>query len=102
MPLKSIGSFTNKRDLTTLGVFACLFAASLLFHMNAWGIIAVSALFIGYVSWAGTKFLVSQHTFNSRNITAWVLPVGMAIIKVLFCLGLAWLVVWSAHHLFGF
>jgi hypothetical protein len=102
MPRKRIGSITNKRDLTTLGVFACLFAALLLLHMNVWGIITVSALFIGYVSWADTKFLVSQHTFNSRNIAAWVLPVGMAIFKVLSCLGLVWLVVWSARRLFGF
>ena len=91
MLLKSIGSFINKRDMTTLGVFACLFAALLLFHMNVWRIIAVLALLIGYVSWADTKFLVTQHTFNWRNITAWVLP----------CLGLVWLVAWSARRLFG-
>ena len=102
MALKNIGSFTNKRDLTTLGVFACLFAALLLFHMNVWVIIVISALFIGCLSWAATAFLVRQHTFNSRSITAWALPVGMAIFKVLFCLGLVWSVVWSARRLFGF
>lgn len=102
MTLKSMGSFTNKRDLATLAVFAASFAALLAFHMNGWGIIAVSALFVGYISWAATKFLVRQHTFNGRSITAWALPVGMAIFKVLFCLGLVWLVVWSARHLFGF
>ena len=79
MSMKSIGSFTSKRDLATLGVFACSFAALLLFHMNIWGIIVISALFIGYLSWAATAFLLGQHTFNGRSITAWVLPVGMAI-----------------------
>ena len=97
----SMGSFTSKRDLATLGVFAGLFAALLLFHMNGWGIIVIAALFIGYLSWAGTAFLVSQHTYNGRSITAWALPVGMAIFKVLVCLGLVWLVVGSARHLFG-
>jgi len=102
MALTNIGSFTSKRDLTNLGVFAVLFAALLLFRMNVWGILAISALFIGYLSWAATRFLVRQHTFNSRSITAWALPVGMAAFKVLLCLGLVWLVVWSARRLFGF
>ena len=97
----SMGSFTSKRDLATLGVFAGLFAALLLFHMNVWGIIVIAALFIGYLSWAGTAFLVSQHTYNGRSITAWALPVGMAIFKVLGCFGLVWAVVWSGRRLFG-
>lgn len=101
MSLKSMGSFTSQRDLATLGVFICSFAALLLFHIEGWGIIAVSALFIGYLSWAATAFLVRQHTFNSRSITAWALPVGMAIFKVLLCLGLVWSVVWFARRLFG-
>lgn len=101
MPLKSLGSFTSKRDLATLGVFACLFAALLLLHMNVWGLMIISALFVGYLSWATTAFLVRQHTFNSRSITAWALPVGMAIFKVLLCLGLVWSVVWFARRLFG-
>ena len=96
-----IGSFTSKRDLAVLGVFAGSFAALLLFRMNIWGILVISALFIGYLSWAATQFLVRQHTFNSRSITAWALPVGMAVFKVLFCLGLVWFVVWSVRHLFG-
>jgi hypothetical protein len=70
--------------------------------MGVWGLMIISALFVGYLSWATTVFLVRQHTFNGRNITAWALPVGMAIFKVLFCLGLVWLVVWSARRLFGF
>ncbi|MGA2139619.1 MAG: hypothetical protein ABSH14_12220 [Verrucomicrobiia bacterium] len=102
MALNRIGSFTNKRDLTTLGVFACSFAALLVFHMSVWGLMIISALFVGYLSWATTAFLVRQSTFNTRSITAWALPVAMAIFKVLFCLGLVWLVVWSARHLFGF
>jgi hypothetical protein len=101
MPFKNIGSFTSKRDLAILGVLACTFAALLLFRVNAWGIIVISALFIVYLSWAATAFLVRQHTFNRRSITAWVLPVGMAVFKVLFCLGLVWLVVWLARRLFG-
>ena len=101
MLLKNTGNFTNKRDLATLGVFACAFAALLLFHMNVWGIIVISALFVVYLSWATTAFLVKQHTFNGRSITAWALPVGMAIFKVLVCLGLVWSVVWLVRRLFG-
>ena len=97
----SMGSFTSRRDLATLGLFAGLFAALLLFRMNGWVIIVIAALFIGYLSWAGTAFLMSQHTYNGRSITAWDLPVGMAVFKVLLCLGLVWLVVGSARHLFG-
>jgi len=102
MSLKSLSSFTSQRDLATLGVFAGTFAALLLFHMNVWGIVAIATLFVGYLSWAGTAFLVGQHTYSGRSISAWALPVGMAIFKVLFCLGLVWLIVWSARHLFGF
>jgi len=102
MALNGIGSFTNKRDLATLGIFACSFAALLAFHTNGWGIIAVFVLFVGYISWAATRFLVRQHTFNGRSITAWALPVGMAVFKVLFCLGLVWLVVWFVRRWFGF
>jgi hypothetical protein len=102
MALTNIGSFTSKRDLAVLGVFAVSFAALLLFRLNVWGILVISALFAGYLSWAATRFLVRQQTFNSRNITAWALPVGMAVFKVLLCLGLVWLVVWSFRHLTGF
>jgi hypothetical protein len=102
MSLKSISSFTSKRDLATLGVFAASFAALLAFHMNVWGIVAISVLFVGYISWTSTAFLVSQQSFSGRSMTAWALPVGMAIIKVLFCLGLVWLVAWLARRLFGF
>ena len=102
MALNGIGSFTNKRDLATLAVFAASFAALLAFHMGVWGLMIISALFVGYLSWATTAFLVRQSTFNTRSITAWAMPVAMAILKVLSCLGLVWLVVWSARRLFGF
>jgi flagellar biosynthesis protein FlhB len=102
MALTNIGSITSKRDLAILGVFAVSFAALLLFQMNVWGVIVIAALFAGYLSWAATQFLVRQHTFNSRSITAWALPVGMAVFKVLLCLGLVWLVVGCIRRLFGF
>src|SRR5580658_6526051 len=102
MSLKSMGSFTNQRDLATLGVFAASFTALLLFHMNEWGVLVVSALFIGYLSWASTAFLVRQNTFSGRSMTVWALPVGLAMFKVMFCLGLVWLGVWSARRLFRF
>jgi len=102
MALTNIGSITSKRDLAILGVFAGSFAALLLFQMNVWGIIVIAALFAGYLSWAATQFLVRQHTFNGRSITAWALPVGMAVFKVLLCLGLVWLVVGCVRRLFGF
>ncbi|MGD1020351.1 MAG: hypothetical protein ABSA12_13650 [Verrucomicrobiia bacterium] len=101
MTLQNIGSITSKRDLAILGVFSCSFAALLLFRMSVWGILGISMLFTGYLSWAATQFLVRQHTFNGRSITAWALPVGMAIFKVLCCLGLVGLVVWCVRHLFG-
>ena len=102
MALTSIGSITSKRDLAILGVFAGSFAALLLFRMNVWGILVIAALFMGYLSWAATQFLVRQHTFNGRSITAWALPVGMAVFKVLVCLGLVWVLVWVVRRLFGF
>ena len=102
MVLTNIGSFTSKRDLAVLGVFAGSFAALLLFRMNVWGILVISALFICYLSWAATRFFVRQHAFNSRSITTWALPVGMAVFKVLLCLGMVWLVVWFVRRLFGF
>ncbi len=102
MALTNIGSITSKRDLAILGVFAGSFAVLLLFQMNVWGIIVIAALFAGYLSWAATQFLVRQHTFNSRSITAWALPVGMAVFKVLLCLGLVWLVVACVRRMFGF
>jgi len=100
--LTNIGSFTSKRDLAVLGVFAGSFAALLLFRINVWGILVVAMLFIGYLSWAATRFFVRQQSFNSRSITAWALPVGMAVFKVLFCLGLIWLVMWCVRRMFGF
>ena len=102
MALTNIGRFTSKRDLAVLGVFAVSFAALLLSCLNVWGIIAVAAVFAVYLSWAATQFLVRQQTFSSRSITAWALPVSMAVFKVLFCLGLVWLLVWSFRHLTGF
>jgi len=102
MALTNIGSITSKRDLAILGVYAASFAALLVFRMNVWGILIIATLFVGYLSWAATQFLVSQHTFNSRSITAWGLPVGMAIFKVLSCLGLVWVALWFVRRLFGF
>ncbi|HTS16873.1 MAG TPA: hypothetical protein VMP11_04815 [Verrucomicrobiae bacterium] len=102
MALADIGSLTNKRDLAKLGVFAGSFAALLMFRVNVWGILLTSVLFMGYLSWAATQFLVRQHTFSNRTITAWALPVGVAVFKVLLCLGLVWMVVWSVRHLTGF
>jgi len=102
MAINNIGSFTSKRDLAVLGVFSGSFAALLLFRMNVRGILVIAALFAGYLSWAATQFLVRQQTFSSRSITAWALPVGTAVFKVLLCLGLVWLVVWSFRHLTGF
>jgi hypothetical protein len=98
MSLKSMGSFTSQRDVVTLGVFAGSFAALLAFHMNNWVIVSIAILFTIYLSWGATAFLVGQYSFNGKTITAWVLPVGMAIFKVLACLGLVWLVGWSARH----
>jgi hypothetical protein len=102
MSIKRMGSFTSQRDLATLGVFAGSFAVLLAFHMNNWVIVSISILFTIYLSWSATAFLVSQHSFSGKTITTWVLPVGMAVFKVLTCLGLVWLVVWSVRHVLGF
>lgn len=98
MALNKIGSFTSKRDLATLGIFACLYAVLFLLHAHAWVILAVSALFVGYHSRATTAFLVRQQSFSGKSITAWALPVGMAGFKVLSCLGVVWLVVWLVRR----
>jgi len=101
MSIKSLGSFTNRRDLVTLGALAATFAALLAFHVSNWVIVSIAISFTVYLSWSATAFLVGQHSYNGKTIAAWVLPVGMAIFKVLLCLGLVWLVVSPARHAFG-
>lgn len=101
MSIKSLGSFTSQRDLATLGVFAGAFAGLLAFHRSTWIVVTIAVLFMIYLSWGATAFLVGQHSYNGKTITAWVLPVGMAIFKVLACLGLMWMAVWTVHHAFG-
>ena len=101
MAIKSIISFVGKRELAALGILASAFAAFMAFHLNVWGFIAVSVLFIGYASWTATAFLTTQQNFNRRTVAACAWPVGIAMVQALFCLGLAWLTVWSVRHVFG-
>jgi len=99
--VKSILSFVGKRQLAALGILASTFAALMAFHLSIWSFIAISVLFIVYASWTATAFLATQHNLNSRTITACALPVGIAIVQALVCLGLVWVIVWAARHVFG-
>lgn len=102
MVIKSISSFIGKRELAAWGILASCFAALIALHMNVWVFIVVSVLFMGYVSWTATAFLVNRQDFSGRKVMAWALPVCLAMLQALVCLGLAALVLWVAHRLFRF
>jgi hypothetical protein len=101
MVIKSIFGFIGKREAIALAILASAFAALLAFHLGVWTFIAVSVLFIGYASRTASAFFVTQQNFSGRKIAACAWPVGIAIAQALACLGLVWLVVWSARHAFG-
>ena len=98
---KGILSFVGGRQLVALGILACTFVALMAFHLSVWSFVAVSVLFIGYASWAATAFFASQQNLNSKTIAACAWPIGVAVLQALVCLGLVWLIVWSAHQVFG-
>src|SRR2546426_8429279 len=101
MIMKAILSFVGKRELVALAILASAFASFIAFRLNAWSFIAVSVLFVGYASRTASAFFVTQQNFSGKRITACALPVGIAIFQTFVCLGLAWMIVWSARHLFG-
>jgi hypothetical protein len=102
MVIKSITSFIGKRELAAWGILASCFVALIAFQMNVWGFVVVSMLFIGYISWTATAFLVNRQDFSRRKVMAWALPVCLAMLQALVCLGLAALILWVAHRLFRF
>ena len=102
MAIKSIiSNYVSKREWAALGILAAAFAAAMVFNLNIWSFIAVSVLFIGYASRTASGFFVTQHNFSGTRIAACALPVAIAVAQTLACLGLVWLVVWSARHAFG-
>ena len=101
MVIKSIVGFVGKKELTALGVLAVIFAALLAFDLNVWSFVAVSVLFIVYASWTSTAYLATQQSFNRKTVATCALPVGLATLETLVCLGLVWLVVWAARLIFG-
>jgi len=102
MAIKNITSFIGKRELAAWGILASSFVALIALHMKPWGFIAVAVLFIGYISWPATAFLVGRHDFSRRQIVSWMFPVCLAILQSLVCLGLAWLILSIARYLFRF
>ena len=102
MVIKNIPTFIGKRELAAWGILAVAFGSLIAFHMNVWGFIAVAALFIGYISWSATAFLVGRQDFSRRQIMSWAFPVCLAMLQALACLGLAWLILWIARQLFRF
>ena len=102
MITKSTTSFIGKRELAAWGILAVSFGALIAFHMNVWSFIGVAALFIGYISWTATAFLVGRQDFSRRQIMSWAFPVCLAMLQALACLGLAWLILWIARQLFRF
>ena len=104
MSIKDIAShvYVGKGQLVAWGVLAISFVTMILLHTSAWGFVVVSLLFIGYMTWAGTRFLVGTHGISKGNFVAWLFPVGLAALKALACLGLAWLMVWIMRRVFNF
>jgi hypothetical protein len=99
--IKSLFGFVGKREWAALGILAAAFAAFMVFRLNAWTFIATSLLFIIYVSWSASAFFLTQQNFSGKRITAFALPVGIAVVQTFVCLGLVWLIVRLARHLFG-
>ena len=102
MAVRSIISCVSKRELAVWGILGLCFVALSVFRINAWVFVVVSVLFLGYFSWAGTEFLIRTHRFSRGNFAEWALPVCMATVKILICLGLVWLGLWFTHHLIKF
>jgi len=102
MAIKNITSFIGKRELAAWGILASCFVALIALHMKTWGFIIVAVLFIGYISWPATVFLVGRRDFGRRQIASWVFPVCLAMVQALVCLGLAWLILSIARYLVWF
>src|ERR1043166_4197442 len=102
MVIKNIPTFIRKRESAAWGILAAAFGALITFHMNMWSFIAVAALFIGYIYWTATAFLVGRQDFSRRQIMSWAFSVCLAMLQALACLGLAWLILWIARQLFRF
>jgi len=100
MAIHDISYLTGKRELIALGVLVCVFAALLAFQLAVWSFVAVAVLFIAYASWTTTAFL-AQQPISGSSLTACAWPVSIATVQALVGLGLGWLIVWSAHHVFG-
>ena len=96
-------AMTDKIKVLALwGIIASSFVALILFHVNVWALLVVSVLFIAYISRTTSAFLVRQHQFRGKDITAWARAACMAAVEVLVCLGLVWLILWFARHLVRF
>jgi len=102
MIIKSIVSPVGKSELAAWGILALVFFALGVFHANAWGFVAVAALFLIYVSWTNAALFVGTRDLKWGNVSALAILISIATFKVLVCLGLVWSILWGARHLFKF
>lgn len=100
MELMNIVSFGGKRQWLALGCLAAGFATVLALDLNAWVLVAMSVLFVGYVCRSFSAFFISEHNYSGGRIVAYLLPVGIAVIQTLVCLGVVWLIVWTSRGLY--
>jgi hypothetical protein len=101
MEFSNIISFGGRRQWGALGILAAAFAALLAFDLNAWFFVAISVFFIGYICRSFSAGFISEHDYSGGRILAYLLPVGMAVVQTLVCLGVVWLVFWSARPYFA-
>lgn len=99
MEWMNIVSFGGKRQWVALGLLAAGFAAVLALDLKAWVLVAMSMLFVGYICRSFSAFFISEHDYSGGRIMAYLLPVGIAVVQTLVCLGVVWLIVWSAKDL---
>lgn len=101
MELINIISFGGKRQWVALGVLAVAFAAFMAADLNMWFFVVISVLFVAYISRSFCSSFISEHDYSGGRILAYLVPVGMAVVQTLVCLGVVWLIVRSVSRLFS-
>lgn len=101
MAIKQMMRYIGKRELVAWTILTGVFIALIAFHFSVWGFLTAAVLFIGYISWNSSAFFIARGDVSGKTIAAWVWPVGLATIKAAVGLGVAWLIFWLAHRLFG-
>lgn len=101
MGLMNIISFGGRRQWVALGILSAAFTWFLAAGLDVWFFVAVSVLFIAYVSRSFSSSFISEHDYSGGRILAYLLPLGMAVVQTLVCLGLVWVIVWTVRRQLG-